>query len=102
MESGSAAMKTKPRKRVTCFSCSRRRIKYADGLCETCHRVAVNVGRRLAIIFDGARWHVRSIRLIEHDLDLDEKIYRCDKPISNDHRSIEDAVASAKRYQRVA
>jgi transcriptional regulator with XRE-family HTH domain len=29
------------KKRVTCFSCNKRRIKYIDGLCETCHQVAL-------------------------------------------------------------
>ena len=62
----------------------------------------VKSARRLVIIFDGARWHVRSIRLIEHDMQHDEQIYRCDRPISNDHHTIEAAVASAKRYHRAA
>ena len=62
----------------------------------------MSADQRLAIVFDGENWHVRSIRLIEHDLDRDEKVYRCDKPISNDHSSPEEAVESAKRYLRGA
>lgn len=45
---------------------------------------------RIAIIYDGTAWHVRRIRLIEHDQDLDEKIYHCDKAISNDHPALAD------------
>ncbi len=36
---------------------------------------------RVAIIFDGRKWFLRRIRCIEHDLERDEKVYRCDKPI---------------------
>ena len=49
-----------------------------------------NQPERIAIIFDGERWHVRRIRVIEHDLDRDEKVYRCDKPIHNDLKSLSD------------
>lgn len=45
---------------------------------------------RIAIVFDGERWHVRHIRVIEHDLATDEKVYRCDTPISSDHASLAD------------
>lgn len=43
-----------------------------------------------AIIFDGNNWHVRRIRVVEHDLEKDEKVYRCDLPISNDHATLAD------------
>jgi len=26
-----------------CFSCGKRRIKYVDGLCVTCHKIAISV-----------------------------------------------------------
>ncbi len=45
---------------------------------------------RRAIVFDGERWHVRRIRVIEHDLERDEKVYRCDQPISSDHLTLAD------------
>lgn len=48
--------------------------------------------RRFAIVFDGRRFHVRRIRVIEHDLARDEMVYRCDKPIASDLRNILDAV----------
>ena len=37
---------------------------------------------RLLIVFDGSAWFVRRVRVIEHDLDLDEKVYRCDKHLA--------------------
>lgn len=49
---------------------------------------------KVAIVFDGQAWHVRRVRLIEHDLDRDEKIYRCDLPIVNDCGSLAEAVAA--------
>lgn len=48
--------------------------------------------RRIAIIFDGHRWHVRRIRVIEHDFNRDEKVYRCDRPIASDLGNVLDAV----------
>lgn len=54
---------------------------------------------RVAIIFDGSAWHVRRIRVIEHDLDRDEKVYRCDVPIVNDLRDGGyGALEVARRY----
>jgi hypothetical protein len=50
---------------------------------------------KIAIVFDGTAWHVRNVRVIEHDLERDEKVYRCDRPISNDHKSPYDAAISA-------
>lgn len=48
--------------------------------------------RRIAIVFDGHRWHVRRIRVIERDLERDETVYRCDKPIANDLPNVIEAV----------
>ena len=47
--------------------------------------------KRIAIVFDGTAWFIRRIRVIEHDLERDEVIYRCDHPIANDLRDL-DAV----------
>lgn len=47
---------------------------------------------RLVIVFDGRAWHIRRLRLIEHALDVDEKIYRCDQPIANDLPTLAAAV----------
>lgn len=46
---------------------------------------------RIAIVFDNEKWHVRRIRVIEHDLDRDEKVYRCDKPIASDLATLAEA-----------
>ncbi len=52
---------------------------------------------RIAIVFDGKAWYVRRIRIIEHDLKRDEKVYRCDKPLGNDYATLAEVpqVASA-------
>lgn len=65
-------------------------------LCMHGNRQTKLTGERMAIVFDGERWHVRSIRAIEHDLDRDEKVYRCDRPISNDHATLAEAVEAAR------
>lgn len=51
---------------------------------------------KVAIIFAGEKWYVRRIRVIEHDLRTDEKVYRCDKPIANDLATAQEAVAIAE------
>ena len=48
--------------------------------------------RRLVIVCDGKKWYVWSLRLIEHDWDQDEKVYRCDAPISSDHDTFAAAI----------
>lgn len=50
---------------------------------------------RVVIVFDGEKWHVRRLKLIEHDGRQDEKVYRCDLPISNDHLTGHAALESA-------
>lgn len=37
---------------------------------------------RVLLVYDGTSWFVRSVRVIEHDLDRDEKVYRCDRHIA--------------------
>lgn len=54
---------------------------------------------RVAIICDGeGNWFVRRIRVIEHDLDKDEKVYRCDFPIGTKFDTPEQAVSMAREY----
>jgi len=43
---------------------------------------------RIAIVCDGERWHVRRIALVENDWQRGHKVYRCDMPISSDHRTL--------------
>jgi hypothetical protein len=51
---------------------------------------------RLLIVDDGSDWFVRQVRLIEHDLTRDEKVYRCDKHIGGPFDTLDDAVRLAK------
>lgn len=44
--------------------------------------------QRIVIVFDGEAWFVRHIRVIEHDLDRDEKVYRCDRPIGTSYLTL--------------
>lgn len=53
---------------------------------------------RVALIFDGEGWYVRRIRVVEHDLDKDEKVYRCDLPIGVKFGTPEAALALAKQF----
>ncbi len=52
------------------------------------------VNGRIVIVCDGNRWYIRRLRVIEHDLDLDEKVYRCDQPLGNDFATLLDAVCA--------
>lgn len=46
-------------------------------------------GRKL-IVFDGNAWFVRRVVMVRYNLDLDEKVYHCDKPLSGPHTSLAD------------
>ena len=48
---------------------------------------------RVAIVTDGEGWYVRRIRVIEHDLDKDERVY-----LGTKCPTVEEAVALAKQY----
>ena len=50
---------------------------------------------RVVIVWDGLTWYVRRLRVLEHDLDRNEKVYRCDMPIANDCETGEDALRAA-------
>jgi hypothetical protein len=55
--------------------------------------------RRVAIVTDGdGAWFVRRIRVVEHDGDKDEKVYRCDQPIGKNFPDLDSAAAAAKQY----
>jgi hypothetical protein len=45
---------------------------------------------RKAIVFHDGKWYVRRIRVVEHDLGRDEKVYRCDQHISGPHELLSD------------
>lgn len=52
---------------------------------------------RIAIIFDGTKWYVRGIRVIEHDLTKDEKVYRCNTPLANALPTLAEVVAFVEK-----
>jgi hypothetical protein len=49
---------------------------------------------RPALVFDGANWFIRSIRVIEHDLERDEKVYRCDRHLGGPYDHLVKAFAA--------
>lgn len=51
---------------------------------------------RFLIVFDGQSWFVRHVRVIEHDLERDEKVYRCDAPVGCAHDTLDDAAAALR------
>jgi len=52
---------------------------------------------RLLIVGDGeGSWFVRRVKTITHDIDADEKVYRCDLPIGTRCDTLEGAVALAQ------
>lgn len=44
-------------------------------------QTAANTSPRVLMVFDGSAWFVRRLRAIEHDLNCDEKVYRCDETL---------------------
>ena len=53
---------------------------------------------RVAIVCDEkGTWYVRRIRVVEYDLDANEKVYRCDSNIGVSFTTPEAAVAAAKQ-----
>ena len=49
---------------------------------------------RILIAFDGKRWHVRRVKRVSHDLALDEMVYHCDMPVTNDHPTLKAAIST--------
>ena len=54
---------------------------------------------RALIVFDGTAWFVRRVRVIEHDLGRDEKVYRCDEHIAGPCSILARAVVELERYE---
>jgi len=50
--------------------------------------------KRIAITFDGTSWFIRRIAVIEHDLEHDDMIYRCDLHLGGPFETVHDAVAA--------
>lgn len=51
---------------------------------------------RILIVFDGQRWWIRHIYLIEHKLDFNRKLYHSDRSLGGPFGSVEAAIAAAK------
>ena len=51
---------------------------------------------RLLIVCDGGAWYVRRLVSITHDLERDQKIYRCDAPIGGPCATLKEAVRITK------
>lgn len=52
--------------------------------------------RRVLIVWDGAGWYARRVRCIEHALDVDEKVYRCDAHLGGPFDTADEAVAALR------
>jgi hypothetical protein len=50
----------------------------------------------MLIVFDGKRWWIRHIYLIEHKLDFNRMVYHSDRSLGGPFGSVEEAVAGAK------
>lgn len=57
---------------------------------------AGSIAKRFLIVFNGKKFFVRSVRCVQHDLELDEKVYRCAYPIGIAFDTIEDAWEAAR------
>ena len=56
------------------------------------------MSERVAIVFDGEYWFLRRIRVIEYDLDLDEKVYRCDRPLGGPCKTFKEIAAVLREH----
>jgi hypothetical protein len=51
---------------------------------------------RILIVFDGQKWCIRHIYIIEHKLDFNRMVYHSDRSMGGPFGSVEEAVAAAK------
>lgn len=51
---------------------------------------------RILIVFDGHKWWIRQICLIEHKLDFNRMVYHSDRSLAGPFGSVEEAAAAAK------
>jgi hypothetical protein len=54
---------------------------------------------QILIVFDGQRWWIRHIYLIEHKLDFNRMVYHSDRSLGGPFGSVEEAVAAAKEMR---
>jgi len=51
---------------------------------------------RILIVFDGQKWCIRHIYIIEHKLDFNRMVYHSDRSLGGPFESVDEAVAAAK------
>lgn len=57
--------------------------------------------KRVLIVCDeDGTWYARGVRVVEHDLDRDERVYRCDVAIGDKFISAEAAIRAALSFQK--
>lgn len=52
--------------------------------------------KRILIVNDGTAWFVRQVRITEHDLSRDEKVYRCDRHVGGPLATLDEAAGLVK------
>lgn len=57
---------------------------------------ASSSGARVLVAGDGERWYVRRVASVTHDLERDEKVYRCDAHLGGPFDDGAEALACAK------
>lgn len=55
---------------------------------------------RFLIVSDGDYWYIRRVISVEHDLDKDHKVYRCDKPIGTRYELLDTACTVLKHEMK--
>jgi len=56
--------------------------------------------RRVLIVFDGECWFVRRVIVIEEDGYNGQRVYRCDKPLGGDYKTLKEASDRANHFLR--
>jgi hypothetical protein len=51
----------------------------------------------LLLVFNDGSWYARRVRLVEHDLTVDEKVYRCDAHLAGPHETVEQVVQALRQ-----
>ena len=55
----------------------------------------------ILIVFDGQRWYIQHLFLIEHKLDFNRKLYHTDRNLGGPFGSVEETVEAAQQILRV-
>jgi hypothetical protein len=48
------------------------------------------------IVRNRGKWYSRRVRCVEHRLDVDEKVYHCDQPLTGPHKTAEQALRALR------